>query len=272
MHIVAFNQEAYRLRRLAEGMLGTLRTAHLLTAREARPFEALNAGIHAVPTINACLEGVIRVRWSGGHLDLTPGEAIVVAPGAWHEHAALRSGSAWYGQGLIRDCSDIFLASPEQALIAGIPRSLVEDRLHRVVLDTDPASRLALVREILGISLAAPATGLEWPAQLAAMTLCIDRRLHLPLRADEVLAASGMTPRHARRLFITGWGEGPKGIILKLKLMLARHLLAEGWSQVRAARDCGFIDVANFRRAWRRAHGEALSSESRDPADETEHS
>src|ERR1043165_8211324 len=56
---------------------------------------------HTVPTLIACLRGVVRIECAGRNLDLTAGEAALIAPGAWHRHAALKAGSACLGQGFM---------------------------------------------------------------------------------------------------------------------------------------------------------------------------
>lgn len=76
-------------------------------------------------------------------------------------------------------------------------------------------------------------------------------------RAADVLAAAGVGPRQAHRLFAAWFGATPKQAILAQQLALAEGLLREGSGVAAAAAACGFPDRRALTRAWRRARGAA---------------
>src|ERR1043165_5660302 len=86
---------------------------------------------HTVPTLIACLRGVVRIECAGRNLDLTAGEAALIAPGAWHRHAALKAGSACLGQVFMLGRSDMERAVPGQAWWLATPEQPSRELLTR---------------------------------------------------------------------------------------------------------------------------------------------
>ena len=242
-----------RLTALAEATPQLLR----LNARQALSWPAQHAHMHDVPTLIACLEGTLRVTTACGDLDLSPGMALAVAPGAWHRHAALRRGSAWYGQGVVGDRSDVGLADHEQRgvhlNIPGEPSaSLLSVLASAATIERRRQAWRDLLREVLTNPDGRSTT---YDPSVASMHGALWRGLGRPLRAAAVLAAAGCSRRQAHRRFTAWFGETPKQGILRRKLVLARQLLDEGASISEAAAGAGFRRRADLTRAWRLAFG-----------------
>lgn len=262
-----FDPAALRLWRLAEAAPGALRAVHVLRAREAARFEAPAgrmvpgrwdlAGVHrhAVPTVVACLAGVVRLSSAAGDRDLRPGDLAVIAPAAWHAHAPLRPGSIAFAQGLVAGRSDVLLSDAGRDIAALIPEQPSARLLHALVAGGDARRQLALGRELLAQFTASAAdAGAMHPAvqrMAARMWAALDR----PLRVAEVLAAAGTGPRQAHRLFTAWFGMPPKQAIRAQQLALAAELLREGLAVGDAAAATGFASRRGLTRAWRQAHG-----------------
>jgi AraC-like DNA-binding protein len=279
MAATPFDPAALRLWRLAEDFTGTIRRVHQVLAREAPPWPG-EAGVrhearwdllgphqHAVPTAVGCLSGVVRLATARSTLDLGPGEVAVIAPAAWHALGRLRPGSAQWAQGLVFGRSDVLLASHERELSLLVPAEPSAGLLRELVAEPDGGRRRALAAQLAAQCLDERAE----PKQAHPAVWSMGRRLwsglHRPLRADEVLAASGLGARQAHRLFVAAFGAPPKRVIRDQQLALARELLREGASVGAAATASGFADRRSLTRAWRDAHGEPPSSfvETTDP-------
>jgi AraC-like DNA-binding protein len=217
--------------------LATQSRLRRLAARKAPAWPSQRAHLHDIPTLIACLEGVVRVGTAGGDLDLYPGEVLAVAPGAWHEHVALRPGCAWYGQGLKLHGSDVIVDDGERrGAYFTVAREPAASLLGILVSEADAATRAQAFRRLLTDILDSPGertTAGEFNAE--RMHGALWHGLSRQLRARDVLAAAVCSPRQAHRCFCASFGETPKQAILRRKLALARQFLAEGGSVAEAA-------------------------------------
>lgn len=209
--------------------------------------------IHTVPTLIACLTGVVRVECLGKPVDLHAGEATLVAPGAWHRHAPLKAGSASLGQGFMLGRSDMELSVPSQAWLLAIPEQPSRGLLTRACA-AGARERLALVRESLaglGDESARPVTPM--PAAVQKMWLYLRRERLAPIRAADVLRASGLKPTRAHLLFSGYFSETPHKMLTRHRLEYACHLLAAGRDVGKVAAQCGFRNRRQFTAAFRAA-------------------
>jgi AraC-like DNA-binding protein len=266
-----FDPAVLRLWRLAEDLQRAIRRVHVLTARAAPPWpgelierresrwDLLGAHQHAVTTVIGCLAGVLRVATARRSVDLAAGEVLVVAPGAWHAQARLRPGSAQWGQGLVFGRSDVLIAEPGRELALLIPAEPSATLLRALMVEADAGRRRALAIDLARQCTTSRSVPKEMHPAVWRMGRCLWSSLHRPLRAEEVLAASGVGPRQAHRLFVAHFGAPPKRVIREQQLALAAELLREGSGVGEAAAACGFTDRRSFTRAWRIAHGAAPS-------------
>jgi AraC-like DNA-binding protein len=271
----AFDPAVLRLWRLAEDLPRQIRRVLVLPARAAPPWpgdlverrearwDLLGAHQHAVPTVIGCLAGVLRVATARRSFDLEPGEVLVVAPGAWHAQARLRSGSAQWGQGLVFGRSDVLIAEPERELSLLIPSEPSATLLRSLLEEPDAARRRTLAIELSRQCTTSRSVPKEVHSAVWRMGRRLWTSLHRPLRASDVLAAAGVGERQAHRLFVAHFGGPPKRVIRAQQLALAAELLREGSGVGGAAAACGFADRRAFTRAWRLAHGAAPSRSTR---------
>jgi AraC-like DNA-binding protein len=210
---------------------------------------------HTVPTLIACLHGVVRVECVGRNLDLNAGEAALIAPGAWHRHATLKAGSACLGQGFMLGRSDMELSVPGKAWWLAIPEHPSRELLTKAC-SSDARSRVALVREALGglrDGSARPVRPMPTPVQ--RMWLYLRRERLSPIGATDVLRASGLGATRAHLLFRAYFDETPHRLLTRHRLEFACHLLAAGEAVHVVAGRCGFRSRRQFTAAFNSAFG-----------------
>lgn len=209
--------------------------------------------IHTIPTLMACLQGVVRVESVGKPFDLHAGEAVVIPPGVWHRHAPLKAGSASLGQGFMLGRSDIQLAVPGKEWWLAIPEQPSRDRLARACFAGN-RERLALVRESLaGLGDESASPVVPMPAAVQRMWLCLRRERLQPIRAADVLRTSGLKPTRAHLLFTGYFGETPHRLLTRHRLEYACYLLEAGHAVGKVAMQCGFRSRRQFTTAFRAA-------------------
>lgn len=250
-----FDPQALRLWRLAEGLAAAVAAVRVLRVREAPPWPGSGGRWdesaphqHAVPTLVACLAGVVRVETARGCIDLHRGEVCIVAPAAWHAHAALRPGSVAYGQGLVFGRSDVLLAEDGRCIAAQVSGEPAAGLLARLVDDPDPA----LVRQLVGAVVGGTAMAYTPHPAVSRMAHRLWAGQRREVDAAAVLAASGLGPRQAHRLFTAWFGTTPKQALLAQRLALAEALLLDGATMTAAAAASGCADRRALARLRRR--------------------
>lgn len=230
-------------------------SVQVLTARMAPRPGHREAHLHSVPTLVVCLAGMVRITSVHGDIDLTAGHCLAIAPGAWHHHTPVRPGSVGFGQGLMEPCSDAEFYDDDQLSLLRLPLEPSRTLLRRLVAEPDPALRCAAAARLLGELFGQTAVPGTMAPALRRMTAFIWGNLHRPATAADVLAASGISPRQAYRVFKDHFGQTPKQVLLHAHLQLAEEFLKEGYTVGAAATASGFNGRADLTRAWRRAHG-----------------
>lgn len=211
---------------------------------------------HTMPTVVACLAGVVRVERPGlKPVDLVAGEAALLAPGVRHVHAPLRAGSAQYAQGFMLGRSDIELARPGRRWLLAIPEQPARGLLERACRSPE-RGRAGLVRAALATLSAAPTSTLApMPPAVEKMWLYLRRERLSPIHAADVLRASGLRPTRAHLVFHAYFAETPHRLLLRHRLEYARHLLLAGGAVGEVAAACGFRTRAHLTAAFRQEHG-----------------
>jgi hypothetical protein len=244
-----------------------IRSVTVWRAADGGDAQTLRGHQHVVPTLVLCLQGVARVV-GARTADLRPGEALAIAPGCWHEHVALRSGSLVFCLGFIASRCDILLADHRETSWGTIKEQPFRLWMDRIMAGRDAAESRAQVSMILAQIFAEKASPVHWlhPAvQRMASTLWW--RLHTPITAADIVRAAavggdGIGHSRAYELFTAFFGATPKQELLRQRLALAGQLLEEGAAIAAAAAKSGFASRASFTRAWRRAHGAPPSARS----------
>jgi AraC-like DNA-binding protein len=241
--------------RLLEDLPGRLGPVHRWTGLAAPPADG-SGGLHASPTAVVCLAGVVRVSRTGEVRDLHAGEALLIAPGVWHHHEALRPGALVFAQGFLAICSDILVRDQARRWSGRLASQPSRNLMEASLAVGDAAQRRRRFAELLAQVLAEPVSDLAFDHP--ALDRMIDRLwsgLHRGVSVAQVLAASGLSRAQAYRLFTAGYGLPPKRAIEQSRLWLARGLLAAGSGRGEAAHASGFGSAERLRRAERRAGG-----------------
>lgn len=223
-------------------------------------FDTTEAGVeeefHPDPSLELCLDGILRVEKPDGRVDLQPGDALLIAPGVWHRTAPMRPGSVRFEVGFMPRYARVYFQSADDTWCGRFAAQPSLDLITAAVAADDPEGRRVLVARLVATIANEPVTHLlfnsfaQWKMVQALWT-----RIRLGLTVDEMIAASGMSRTHAYRLFLAGYGLTPKRAIEAARLRLAGQLLAGGTPVAGIARRCGFPSADTFRRAWKRRHG-----------------
>jgi AraC-like DNA-binding protein len=242
-----------------------IRQVHRWRAADGGRPEEIRGHQHVVPTLSLCIEGVARVQGAKA-VDLRPGDALVIAPGCWHEHVRLRAGSAAFGLGFIAGKCDVLLVDPDEVswgMISGEPFRGMMDQLMAAESAEERARLVAAICTQIFNEKASPIRWLHPAVQRMASALW--KRLHTPITAADIVRAAASGPDgigHSRayQLFTAFFGATPKQVLLTQRLDLAAQLLSEGATVAEAASRCGFSSRADLTRAWRRRHGRPPSA------------
>ena len=143
----------------------------------------------SIQTFALCLAGRVRIQSLTATCDLAPGEALLIAPGAWYHHAQLRPGTVVYRQGVIFRRSDFFLIDADLHLVATIPEQPSRRMMEEAQRETDPGRRREHLAALLSTAVnevANPRPSLH-PSMLA-MHYALQNSLHL---RDGTAARSG---------------------------------------------------------------------------------
>lgn len=227
---------------------------HRWLAADHPPTNDADHALHAVTTSVICLHGVTRVSDGRRRLDLSPGDALIIQPGAWHRHDPLRRGSVVFQQGVIHGRSDFWFASDAVQLMASVPEQPSHRLLDQMAATADDTRRRALLSELLGNLLRESAEPLRPvdPA-VARMNDALWRLVGSEGTAEDIIRAAGVGRVQAYRLFTRHHGQPPATVLRRDRLILAQSLLAAGLSVAEVATRCGFASRQVFSRAYQRA-------------------
>ena len=241
--------------RLLEEFPDRIRRVYRWPTPHRRP--ASTGTFHAVPTLAACLEGVVRMQLADGPaLDLNAGDVLLIAGGVWHEHAPLRTGSIWFGQGFMAAWSDVALGTAQRAWIGKLPTNPSRHLLETALAATDEATARRMVAGLVGQVLTESVTAIDWERpELVIMLDTLWRRCHQGVTVDELIDASGLQRAQAYAVFTRGFGVTPKNAIATTRLWLAGSYLAAGLGIAEVARLAGYPSADTFARCWKREYG-----------------
>lgn len=216
--------------------------------------------LHAVPTLVACLAGVVRAQRPGATRDLAPGEVLLIAPGVWHAHAPTRRGSVFFAQGFLATTADVVLGDHAGRFSGRLPREPSRRLAGEALAAADPALRrqrcAALLAQVL-----AETVGDATPADPACRRMIhrLWSGLHRGVGVDDLVRAGGRSRAQAYRVFTAHYGVPPKAALELARLELAEGLLQAGLGVAATAARCGYPSAGTFARAWRRKHGSSAA-------------
>jgi hypothetical protein len=193
----------------------------------------------SIPTFALCLAGRVRVESMSETCDLAPGEALLIAPGAWYHHAQLRPGTVVYRQGVIFRRSDFFLMNADLHLVATIPEQPSRRMMEEALREADPDRRRAKLSALLATAVneVAKPRPLLHPSVLA-MHYALQNTLHLRDGTAAAVRASGLSRAQAYRWFRSAMGAGIATIRRQQRQELSEWLRLEGLPPREIARRC----------------------------------
>lgn len=244
---------AYRLLTRLHAVAAQALTVEVWTARDCPPCD--DGLSHAVPTLVLGLSGVVRLSAARRRCDLAPGQALLIAPGAFHRHEALRPGCAAFAQGFVAGGSDIFLTEPGGVHGGLMPAQPSWSLLNRA-LRVPRGERAILVSGCVQAALT------EARRPLGSMPAAVRRMYDLlwwdppaTLTIAVVVRGSGLAASQAHALFKAWSGTTPKQALLALRAARALQHLREGATVAEASARAGFAAPYLLTRAFRRRHG-----------------
>ena len=197
----------------------------------------------------------------GAHLDLHPGDVLLLAGGVWHEHAPLRPGSIWFGQGFMAAWSDVALGTRKRAWRGKLPTHPSRELLEAAVAARDEGSARRLVSDLVKQVLTESVTAIAWERpELVRMLDALWRRCHLGVSVADLVAVSGLQRAQAYAIFTRGFGVTPKQAIADTRLWLAGSYLQAGLGVAEVAQLAGYPSADTFARCWRRRQGSSPRS------------
>lgn len=216
---------------------------------------------HAVPTIEICLEGTLRLEKPDARITLQANDILLIAPGVWHRTAPMRPGSLRFIQGFLPTCSELLFQTSDREWKGRVASEPSRQHLTAACAAGDGVRlRACLTAHLHNL---AQETCEERRFDSPALARMIERlwsHAHLGLTVADLLRTSGLSRTHAYRLFTREYGQTPKAAIAAIRFSLASSLLGTGVQVGEVARRCGFPSTDTFRRAWRNRHGSPPSA------------
>ena len=208
------------------------------------------------------LDGSSRYSYNGRHLDLHPGEVLLLPKGLVYETRRLEEQDTEYI--VFNFDADLPGAAPRVWPAAGFGRLEEVWRMERQWLFGGTAGRLrctAMVYDLLAFAAGLDAAGYSERQKLGRIAPAVDHlQAHIfdpELRAEQLHSLCGMSDTYFRRLFRAGFGAGAREYIFGRRLARAGDLLQRGdWATVaQVAAAVGYTDPLYFSRLFTRHYG-----------------
>nr|WP_235545787.1 helix-turn-helix domain-containing protein [Phycicoccus sp. Soil802] len=220
-----------------------------------------------------CAEGEGWCRIGGGQHRVTPGTALVIAPGEAHVYGADEAApwSAWWLHATGSAVPELLAAlevSSSRPVVA-VPRlsqavALVDEAIRAFETDESPSS-LAIASGAAWHLFASLTSGRHRapagrPDPVALATTKLQQELTTAISVGDLAAAVGLSASHLSALFRKTVGCGPAEYQTRLRMSAARELLDTTDLPVSTiARRVGYADAFYFSRKFRATHGSTPS-------------
>lgn len=180
--------------------------------------------------------------------------AMLYLPQRWVERAARRLGiaglsgvEAAFGRTLVDDAA--LAATIRAAFLA------LEGREGRLARDQALDRMLAyLGAQVRAAPPAQGAPALALAPEIARVRDYLHARMDTDIGLDELAAVAGVDRFRLTRRFARAFGMSPHAYLVRLRLRVARRLLAAGRSPAQVAAETGFADQSHLGRWFRRAY------------------
>ena len=230
-----------------------------------RPF----AELHARHSLSYVRRGSFGCRTLGREHELVAGAVLVGRPGreymATHEHHGC--GDECLSVKLSPELADSFGTLWNAACVPPLPELMVLGELAQAAAEgrsgvgVDEAALLFATRVADMVQPERKArvrTNARERRRAVEAALWLEARAAGPVRLEDAAREAGLSPFHFLRVFAKTVGVTPHQYVLRLRLREAARLLADSSRRITdVALDCGFADLSNFVRTFRRAAGVA---------------
>ncbi|HYL23059.1 MAG TPA: AraC family transcriptional regulator [Burkholderiales bacterium] len=229
-----------------------------------RPF----AEMHLRHSLSYVRRGSFGCRTLGAQHELAAGAVLIGRPGreytATHEHHGC--GDECLSVELAPELADALAASTawDRACVPPLPELMVVGELAQAAAE----GRSGVGVEEAALAFAAKFAGRVGPGAAPARingaarrravqaALWLEAHAAEPVGLEHAAREAGLSPFHFLRVFARVLGVTPHQYVLRLRLREAARLLLDASRSITdIALDCGFADLSNFVRTFRRAAG-----------------
>lgn len=221
------------------------------------------AEMHPVPTLVLCLQGTVRcLRAPSAQraaVDLQQGELLLIAAGVCHQHVAIRPGHAVLQLGFLPHTCDYWFLLGERRWHARLP-----SQPYRLYMDAACQQPDQAHGELSNLLCTLMDEERHEPYRLSPalerMQRYLQQNAHLPIRAEDIVAASGLQHSQAYELFVAHYGAPPFQILQQRRCELALARLQSGLDVATCAASSGFRHLRALRHAFRRYKPEYMAA------------
>lgn len=213
------------------------------------------ADMHPVPTFVLCLQGTARcLRAASGHqhaVDLQVGDILLIDAGVCHQHVDLRADHTVLQLGFLPQCCDYWFLIGQQQFNVRLP-------MQPYRLYMDEASRQPdqtrhelehLLRTLLDEERHEP---FKLSPALHKMKRYLEQNAHQPIRAEDIVAASGLRHSQAYEIFVAYYQAPPFQVLQQRRCDIAVAQLQSGVDAATCAEASGFANQRAMQRALQR--------------------
>lgn len=236
-----------------------LHLVHRLKAHADRLDYWPGSEMHHVPTVLLCMHGHARLIYERDQkLDLHTGEAVIIAPGVFHQHEKVARHCFVMQQGLTPILSDFHLHSDQARFDGYIPLDRVYDTFHGIIQDATENND-AWVDGLRKVCLSDLHEHVETtktiPRSFSKMFQHFVRYAYDGINANDVISASGLSRSRAYALWTKHYGMPLREAISQQRLYLAKLLLQTELSIENIAERCGFQSRQQMTRLFQHCEG-----------------
>jgi AraC family transcriptional regulator len=236
----------------------------------AGPADRPYAETHARHSLSYVRRGSFGCRTLGAEHELAAGAVLIGRPGreytATHEHHC--GGDECLSIKLAPELADTLAGSaawdmacvpplPELMVLGELAQAAAEGRAG-VGVEEAALAFAAKFAELAGAKAARATLNAAARRRAVRAALWLEAHAAEPVGLEQAAREVGLSPFHFLRVFAAVLGVTPHQYVLRLRLAEAARLLADASRSITdIALDCGFADLSNFVRTFRRAAGVA---------------
>ena len=214
--------------------------------------------VHARHSLSYVRSGSFGCRTLGAEHHLVPGSVLVGRPHqeymATHEHPC--GGDECVSIMMSPELAETVFPRNAPAYLPPLAELMVAAEAN---LGAEEAALLfaeRAARVVSGVDAGAPRVDARSRRRAVEAALWLEEHAAEPVGLEAAARRSGLSPFHFLRLFKRVVGVTPHQYLLRVRLRRAAKLLAQGgMAATEVALECGFADLSNFIRTFRRAAG-----------------